>query len=769
MTKTTKPACTVDTLTPSLVRSSSRIFFIILSATLLILIFPAVAACQSSSVTDHGAKGDGVTDDRGAIQRAIDSCPNGGTVNFPAGTYRLNSTVYLKSGITIKGAGAGQTVLLMPKQNSPTALLWGRTLTGTSISGIGFRGSGAFVGREYGLSITGAKNCSLNNLRFDDLAFGMKLGAGDMSSNWMVTNIVARNCRIAFFLASCTNSTFNGLDLHGEREAMDNNRDHTVYIEQEVNNCIFNDCTFSGGAGWALQFWADQGSPTHDIIFNNTVIDARNGNHPIVVGSGFSNISLNNTTIHTRSGDAAIWFYGGRDFVFDRFEAKGGAYLVLVDDNLPVSNIMFRNGTFDGRTLLAHGWGANDVTFQNVGAPGATSTTASAPPTTTTRAPMTTTTEALKATTTTTVPTTTTTRARATTTTSAPPTTTTRAPMTTTTEALKATTTTTVRTTTTTRARATTTTTVPATSASIDTNPTRTAGPSALTIISPEDGAAVRGQVEIRLAAPREVKVSKVHFFIDGRLISVDYKAPYGFTWNTAWMKPGSTHTIKGVAYDQRSREIGSTSVKVTVAGAIQSRSSHMYFSARSTAGYPDLTPNTPYYEAANNLIETGAISGFSDGHIGLDRPITRAQFAKIASVVLGVDCNEVTAASYTDLGAPDKDQYPHRYVAALCGIDAITGTSSTEFSPWIPITRAQVVTVLVRAIDTLEPTALLTQPDMSLSVLGEFSEDHAHTMAVAEASGLLAGVERYGRTWDPWATATRGETVQILHNLIRL
>lgn len=82
------------------------------------------------NVRDYGAKADGVTDDTAAIQRAIDACPTGGTVSFPAGTYAINSTVYLRSGITITGAGTNQTVLVMPRKSAATVM---RTWNGNPV------------------------------------------------------------------------------------------------------------------------------------------------------------------------------------------------------------------------------------------------------------------------------------------------------------------------------------------------------------------------------------------------------------------------------------------------------------------------------------------------------------------------------------------------------------------------------------------------------------------------------------------------------------
>lgn len=59
----------------------------------------------------YNASGNGSTDDSGAIQAAIDSCPTGKVVYIPAGVYLLSHRIRMKSGITLRGAGMGSTIL----------------------------------------------------------------------------------------------------------------------------------------------------------------------------------------------------------------------------------------------------------------------------------------------------------------------------------------------------------------------------------------------------------------------------------------------------------------------------------------------------------------------------------------------------------------------------------------------------------------------------------------------------------------------------------
>ena len=62
----------------------------------------ALAAHGAFDVRDFGAKGDGVTKDTAAIQRAVDAAnaAGGGRVVLDAGTY-LSGTIWLKDGVEL--------------------------------------------------------------------------------------------------------------------------------------------------------------------------------------------------------------------------------------------------------------------------------------------------------------------------------------------------------------------------------------------------------------------------------------------------------------------------------------------------------------------------------------------------------------------------------------------------------------------------------------------------------------------------------------------
>jgi len=194
-----------------------------------------------------------------------------------------------------------------------------------------------------------------------------------------------------------------------------------------------------------------------------------------------------------------------------------------------------------------------------------------------------------------------------------------------------------------------------------------------------------------------------------------------------------------------------------------------------------DVPPGRDYHDAIYGLRDAGIIDGYKlDGtwEFRPDNTVLRAQFAKMICGVMGLTVVEDDwpnpSVPFTDLGddilpgAGVVDSlYPHEYVA-ICAHNQITlGKTPTTFDPWAYITRAQVVSMIVRAVDRLYPRLLTTPPPGYGGSLGDFYPEHGQNMRIAEFNGLLTGLLGFGRTWDPWSAASRGETAQMLWNLM--
>ena len=181
---------------------------------------------------------------------------------------------------------------------------------------------------------------------------------------------------------------------------------------------------------------------------------------------------------------------------------------------------------------------------------------------------------------------------------------------------------------------------------------------------------------------------------------------------------------------------------------------------------FPDIS-FCPYKTAIEGLAEAHVIAGYDDGRFGPDDPVLRAQFAKMIVLSLGLPVSEgALPVPFPDVEKPADDLYPDDYVAVAAANGLVKGYLDGSFRPYIDITRAQVLTMVVRAAKALKPSAVQQPPAGWKGVLPASDPTHGANIAAAEYSGLLSGIEL--SIFSVWDKATRGEIAQILWNLTR-
>ncbi len=191
---------------------------------------------------------------------------------------------------------------------------------------------------------------------------------------------------------------------------------------------------------------------------------------------------------------------------------------------------------------------------------------------------------------------------------------------------------------------------------------------------------------------------------------------------------------------------------------------------APSGQHFSDVAPANPYFPAIETMAELQVLAGYPqpDGSAQFhpEDPLLRAQMAKLLCEAFALQVDPGVTSTFTDLGPSDSTDplYPGSYVAAAQNAHIVEGKNPTLFDPWGNLTRAQMVTVLVRAIQRLLPQKLEVPPSAFTGALGNFDPTHAGDMRVAEFAGLLQGLVEFGPTWNPWAPATRAEVAQILY-----
>jgi polygalacturonase len=224
------------------------------------------------NVRAFGAKGDGHALDSLAVNRAIEAAAaaGGGTVRFPAGTYRSfsirlksNVTLYLEQGATILAAdprdGDGKYDLPEPNpwdkyqdfghSHWHNSLIWGEGLENVSILGPGLINGKGLV-RSGGQSRTDAQNKALGNQNPEATPFGYPNPRDAVEPGWGNKSISLKLCRnvtirdvtilhgghFAVLATGVDNLTIDNVKIDTNRDGIDLDCCRQV----RVSNCTVN-------------------------------------------------------------------------------------------------------------------------------------------------------------------------------------------------------------------------------------------------------------------------------------------------------------------------------------------------------------------------------------------------------------------------------------------------------------------------------------------------------------------------------------------------
>jgi hypothetical protein len=190
------------------------------------------------------------------------------------------------------------------------------------------------------------------------------------------------------------------------------------------------------------------------------------------------------------------------------------------------------------------------------------------------------------------------------------------------------------------------------------------------------------------------------------------------------------------------------------------------------TDPFKDVAGTHRYRTAILGVTEQGIAGGYAAGaerEFRPEAPLLRAQFAKMICEAFDVPVTEDMGYPFTDLGPDVPDNlYPHEYVAALSATGILKGKTSSIFDPYSPVTRAQAVSILVRALDKFHPGLLA---NIEGQAPGAFHWDPPHVVNLkkAYANDLLSSLVDWVRRWDAGVSCNRGEAAQLVWNALSL
>ena len=189
---------------------------------------------------------------------------------------------------------------------------------------------------------------------------------------------------------------------------------------------------------------------------------------------------------------------------------------------------------------------------------------------------------------------------------------------------------------------------------------------------------------------------------------------------------------------------------------------------------FTDVAPGDDYSEAIADLSSKGIINGFDDGTFRPRDLVTRQQFAKMIVLTLGLPVSENDVCRFSDVQRSDANNlYPDNYVAVCAANNITKGKTANTFDPYSNITRAQVMSMVVRSAPlvgiTLEQPTSAYYSDTKKIMRNYDDPNHGLNAQIAEVNGLLWGIRLDSAgVWDPGRFCTRGEVAQILWRLMQ-
>lgn len=165
------------------------------------------------------------------------------------------------------------------------------------------------------------------------------------------------------------------------------------------------------------------------------------------------------------------------------------------------------------------------------------------------------------------------------------------------------------------------------------------------------------------------------------------------------------------------------------------------------------------------DLAGAGIISGYGAGMFEPRRQMTRAELAKVLTISLKLKELPEVADVFTDV---PKDSWYKGYVGALVREGIVQGTSELAFSPDVPVTREELVVLLIRSLG-LSRIATKLELGSDLTDMDQVSVWAKHEVSLAYRIGLIGGIDNGNGTvrFDPKANAERQALAKLAYGVV--
>jgi len=262
-----------------------------------------------------------------------------------------------------------------------------------------------------------------------------------------------------------------------------------------------------------------------------------------------------------------------------------------------------------------------------------------------------------------------------------------------------------------------------------------------------------------------ELSASSAAFRLKVSSVKADGKRQdkMGATSLTVTLPTGSANKLTGL---YEIREDGSIvfvkGTKVAGKTEVSLATGKVYMLLNYKKTYADV-PNSHWgYAFITQLTARHSVQGIDNTRFAPNREISRAEFAAMLVRELGLQAT--TQSGFSDVSG---DVWYAEAVAAAKEAGLVTGSSMNKFNPNAPISRQEMVVMIVRAYEYLNPGMQSASGSATFSDMRNVQNWAKEAVARAQELGLVNGNEK--GQFLPLANGTRAESAKLVVQLSEL
>lgn len=189
--------------------------------------------------------------------------------------------------------------------------------------------------------------------------------------------------------------------------------------------------------------------------------------------------------------------------------------------------------------------------------------------------------------------------------------------------------------------------------------------------------------------------------------------------------------------------------------GVLVGESKFARYQKRSGSLFSDIDEDDPNFDAIADLTEKNILNGNPDGTFRPEAGINRAEFSKVILLALGVDPENPESTSFRDV---EIDAWFSKFVETAARMDIIKGYPDGSFGPANNINRAELFTMLYRAVQ---------EEAGSGNDFADVPSDawFAEAARFAKRKNLLD----FGNNFEPGKVMTRAEVAEAVSRFLNL